>query len=111
MDDSLIRGLKVVKNGMFLGQTEQKGNKKVFSPSNSLPLLLSKEMIREDSFLPYNAEDLMLAKYLKGETIPAKEGIKTNGYVVIGVEDYPLGLGKISGGMIKNMYPAAWRME
>lgn len=111
MDDTLIRGLKVVKNGMFLGQTEQKGNKKVFSPSNSLPLLLSKKMIREDSFLTYNAEDLMLAKYLKGETIPAKEGIKTNGYVVIGVEDYPLGLGKISGGMIKNMYPAAWRME
>ena len=111
VNDRLLAGLKVVKNGMFLGEIEQKGNKKVFAPSNSFPLLLSGKEIREDSFMSLSADDLMLAKYLKGETIPAAEGLKSQGFIVIGVERYPLGLGKVAGGMIKNLYPASWRME
>ena len=111
VDEKILYGLKVVKNGIFLGETESKGNRKIFSPSNSFPLLLDRNMIRDDSFISFDADDIMLSKYLKGETVESVPGKKAQGYVVIGVAGYPLGLGKISGGMIKNLYPAAWRME
>ena len=111
MNERLLKGLKVVKNGMFLGEIETKGSKKIFAPSNSLPLLFTGDMIREDSFANFDHDDINLAKYLKGETIPAPDTLKSQGYVLIGVEGYPLGLGKNTQGMIKNMYPAAWRME
>lgn len=111
VNDRLLEGLKVVKNGMYLGEIETKGSKKIFSPSNSLPLLLDQKMIREDSFMSLPSDDLMLEKYLKGETVPAAENLKSRGYIVIGVEGFPLGLGKVTGSMIKNMYPASWRVE
>ena len=111
MNERLLRGLKGVKNGMFLGEIEPKGSKKIFAPSNSLPLLFTGDMIREDSFANLDHDDINLAKYLKGETIPAHDTLKSQGYVLIGVEGYPLGLGKITQGMIKNLYPASWRME
>ena len=58
------------------------------------------------------AGDERITRYLKGETISISDmtGIKSSGYVVIGVDKYPLGLGKISGSTIKNLYPKAWRM-
>ena len=33
-----------------------------------------------------------------------------DGYVLIGVEGYPLGWGKLKNGMLKNKYAPAWRL-
>ena len=36
--------------------------------------------------------------------------IKNSGVAVIAASGFPLGLGKISNGAVKNMYPKAWRL-
>ena len=71
-------------------------------------------MIREDSVVVFSRNDDMLTRYLKGETIVIDMNdypeIKRRGVILITVDGFPLGLGKIDNGMIKNMYPKAWRL-
>ena len=50
--------------------------------------------------------DCRVAKYLKGETFEA-EG--ENGWCAVCVEGYPLGLGKLVNGTVKNHLPKALR--
>ena len=113
-DPRLLNGLKVVKSGLFLGEIKMTKYKRIFDPSNSFPLTLSRTQIREDSFISYNRDDEGLIRYLKGETIAIPDElagkIKDKGLVVIAVDGFVLGLGKIQGTMIKNMYPKAWRL-
>jgi 16S rRNA C967 or C1407 C5-methylase (RsmB/RsmF family)/NOL1/NOP2/fmu family ribosome biogenesis protein len=110
-DEKLFEHLKTVKTGLYIGDFKAVSNKTVFSPSNSLALWLSRRMIREDSYIALDYGDDRVIRYLKGETITAEDcRAKKNGSVVIGVKDYPLGFGKISGQTIKNLYPKAWRI-
>ncbi|MBP5260877.1 MAG: RsmF rRNA methyltransferase first C-terminal domain-containing protein [Clostridiales bacterium] len=110
----LFDGLRIVKSGLFLGEIKTTKTDRVFVPSNSFPLTLDKEKVRADSLVSFDRNDIQLEKYLKGETIVISdgtaEGLKQNGTVVIAVNGYPLGLGKISSGSIKNLYPKAWRL-
>ena len=110
----LFDGLRIVKSGLFLGEIKTTKTDRVFVPSNSFPLTLDKEKVRADSFVSFDRNDIQLEKYLKGETIVisdgSADGLKQNGTVVIAVNGYPLGLGKISSGSIKNLYPKAWRL-
>ncbi|MBS6579770.1 MAG: SAM-dependent methyltransferase, partial [Clostridiales bacterium] len=49
-------------------------------------------------------------RYLKGETIDLKdEESVEKGWVLICVDNYPLGFGKAAGGSVKNKYLAGWR--
>jgi NOL1/NOP2/fmu family ribosome biogenesis protein len=50
--------------------------------------------------------DPQLLRYLKGETLPL-EGDK--GYIALGVEQFPLGWGKLGENGLKNLYPKGWR--
>ena len=56
---------------------------------------------------------MRVVKYLKGETIifDADEiaGIR-NGWVLVAVDSYPLGWGKINNGQLKNRYHSGWRL-
>ena len=46
-------------------------------------------------------------RYLKGETILCD---KPKGYYVVCIDGYPLGWVKAQNGMLKNQYPASWRL-
>jgi len=110
----LFDRLKVVKSGLFIGEVKETRTERIFVPSNSLPLTLTADMVRDDSLIILGRDDDMLNRYLKGETIVidlnAHPAVKRRGYVLITADGYPLGFGKIDNGMIKNMYPKAWRL-
>ena len=57
--------------------------------------------------LSLSLDDKRLSDYLHGEVIPAGE--LGGGYCAIMVEGCPLGGGKVSGGMAKNLYPKGLR--
>lgn len=109
VDEKSLGKLTVVKNGLYLGEFKSKGRELVFVPSNSLALTLSKDDLNDDAVITYAYDALEITRYLKGETLSTKPGKK--GYVVITVDDYCLGFGKRSSdGMVKNLYPKAWRL-
>lgn len=106
-----LEGLKVVRAGWLIG--ELKHHK--FVPFHPLAMgLKPDEAARTISFA---STDELLLRYLKGETIfvddaliQRKAGVKKNGYVLICVDQYPVGFGKYLDGMIKNELPAGWRL-
>ena len=112
-DEKLFKGLKVVKTGLYVGDIKPlKSGEKVFEPSNSIALALSKDAIKEESYLGLRRDDDRLTKYLRGETISvsSEDGLKSAGTIIVGIGDFPLGFAKINGQTAKNMYPKAWRL-
>lgn len=109
IDTRAIRGLKTIKNGLYLGEIKATNKGFVLTPSHSLALALDRKTIKEDSMISLSYEDSNVLRYLKGETLTTTPGKKGN--VVIAVDGYPLGFGKRSAdGLIKNLYPKAWRL-
>ena len=103
MDDDLLKGLRVLKNGWYLGEIKNKR----FEPSESFAMgLYASEISHKISF---SINDERVIRYLKGETVDIPE-TDINGYVLICLEDHPLGWGKVHNGMLKNKYPAGWRI-
>ncbi len=102
-----IKGLRLLRAGLYLGELK----KKRFEPSQALAMCLKKEYYPRVIDLP--AEDKRVVKYLKGETLDA-EGLvrgKDNGWYLFCVDGFPLGWGKVSGGMLKNKYLPGWRWQ
>ncbi|HPG63894.1 MAG TPA: NOL1/NOP2/sun family putative RNA methylase [Saccharofermentans sp.] len=115
VDERLFDRLVVVKSGDFPGEIKNTNTGRVFVPSNCLALTLNYEGIRKDSILSMPREDMRVERYLKGETIIANEeenkALKTKGFVVVCVDNYPLGFAKKTpDGTFKNLYPKAWRL-
>lgn len=96
------KGLKVVREGLLLGEIK-KGR---FTPSQALAMYLKKEQFTPCLDLPSSGVDIM--KYLKGETIFTE--VKTEGLHLVCTDGYPVGFAKISAGTVKNMLPISWRM-
>ncbi|MBR6222092.1 MAG: RsmF rRNA methyltransferase first C-terminal domain-containing protein [Lachnospiraceae bacterium] len=97
-----VGGLRLLRNGLLLG--EEKKNR--FEPSEALAMALKVDEF--DNVLDLPADDIRVTKYLKGETI---EGEGNNGYILICVDGYPLGFGKLNKGIVKNKYLPGWRMN
>lgn len=76
-----------------------------FEPGHSLAVCLKKEECR--NFVSLDLEGAQ--RFMRGESLPAPAGA-ANGWCAVGVGDYSLGLGKISGGIIKNHYPKGLRV-
>ena len=109
VDEKALGKLNVVKNGLYLGELKAKGRDLVFNPSNSLALTLKPLELNESAVIAFSYDDPELIRYLKGETLTSQPGSK--GYVVITADGFPLGFGKRSpDGIIKNLYPKAWRL-
>ena len=53
--------------------------------------------------------DINVVKYLKGETIETT--FDKNGWVLIMVNNFPLGWGKVQNGKVKNKYLTTWKWE
>lgn len=92
-----VRTLRVgIELGAFDGRR--------FTPAHALAMAVTKgECAR---FLTLSEGET--EKYLRGETFPTDA---ENGWCVVGYGDYPLGLGKIAGGILKNHYPKGLRRQ
>ena len=75
-----------------------------FEPSHSFIMAMKWDSIKKGK--SFERQDPLLLKYLKGETLPI-DGEK--GYIGLGVENYPLGWGKLEENGLKNLYPKGWR--
>lgn len=95
-----FHGLSILRPGLYLG--EKKPGR--FQPGQALALALTPESV--SSYLSLSPEDPLLERYLHGEAIPS-EG--PNGWVLVGIEEFPLGWGKRVQGLLKNHYPKELR--
>ena len=80
---------------------------------------MSRTKAESKYFLDLDVDDDRVIKYLKCETIEVtKEELVKNGldkaekgeFILIGINGFPLGFGKLSGTTVKNKYFAGWRM-
>ena len=98
------KGLRLLRTGLFLGEFK----KNRFEPSQALAMNLKADEFKQTIHL--DAEDTRVIKYLKGETVDVSDiNTKMKGWVLICVDQYPLGFGKIQKGIIKNKYAKGWR--
>lgn len=96
-----IDKIRVVRCGLHLGEVK----KNRFEPSHALALALCRSDFKNtESFSCDSAE---IAAYLSGEVIKSDK----SGWCAVCVDDYPLGWGKASGGMLKNHYPKHLRIK
>ncbi|MBV9790004.1 MAG: RsmF rRNA methyltransferase first C-terminal domain-containing protein [Chloroflexi bacterium] len=93
-----LSGLRVVRSGLWLG-TAKPGR---FEPSHALALALLPDEARHTISLTLDEAE----RYLRGETF-ANNG--PDGWVLIGVDGWPLGWGRRVGGVVKNFYPKGLR--
>ena len=63
-----------------------------------------------DNEVNLTSSDDRVLRYLKGETIEASDQKIKNGYVLVLVDEYPLGWAKNTNGTLKNKYLSGWRM-
>ena len=97
-DNSKIRTLR---SGLLMGTVK----KDRFEPSQHLAFSLSPQNF--ENVLKLEADDIRTEKYLRGETI--QDDRNRSGWVLVCINDYPLGFGKASGGMIKNKIEKGYR--
>lgn len=95
-----LKGLKVLRPGLHLGELK----KNRFEPSHALALALAPKAAVHRWEMKVDCAEAM--NYLKGQAFHA-EGEK--GWYLICVDDFGMGWGKLSGGMMKNHYPRGLR--
>lgn len=95
-----ISGLKILRPGLHVGTIK----KDRFEPSHALALSLKPEEAKNCLNLPH--DDQKVYSYLRGESIEADIN---KGWVLVCVDGYSLGWGKVSQGIVKNHYPKGLR--
>ena len=95
---SVLAGIQVVRNGVHLGTVK----KNRFEPAHALALASKVKDVKRT----FELEDEQVISYLKGETLPCNG---ENGWTLVTYKGYPLGWGKVSGGILKNHYPKGLR--
>lgn len=102
-----VKGLRFLRTGLYLGDLK----KNRFEPSQSLAMCLKKEEYKDT--LSLSSTDERVIKYLKGETIDVEDLVAPNmkGWILVLVDGYPLGWGKLSNGILKNKYLPGWRWQ
>ena len=97
------KGLSVLRAGLRLGEVKN-GR---FEPSHSLALATKKEAWK--NAVDLSETDPNLQKYLRGETI--EDPTAKNGWCVVCVAGFPIGLGKAVNGVVKNHLPKGLRIN
>ena len=90
--------VRTLRLGTELGEFDGK----VFKPAHALAMSLKRDDCARFVSLSREASE----RYLRGETLETKI---PDGWCVVGVEEFPLGLGKCVGGTVKNHCPKALR--
>ncbi len=100
----LSGGIRFLRNGLLLGEIR----KDRFEPSQQLAMALPAGAY--PARLSLAPEDERIGRYLRGETILAEgETAAEKGWILVCVEEFPLGWGKLVKGLVKNKYAAGWR--
>lgn len=100
--------LRYLRTGLLLG--EWKKNR--FEPSQAAAMALPMKEFSQTVSL--SADDDRTIRYLKGETVfprPEESSGLKKGWVLIGVDGYPLGWAKYTGSNFKNKYYPGWRWQ
>jgi len=99
-----LAGLRFLRTGLYLGDLK----KKRFEPSQALAMNLVKEEFALT--IDFKIEDKRVMKYLKGETLEVSDLVckDDKGWVLICVEGYPLGFGKLANQRVKNKVQVGW---
>lgn len=102
-----VRGIRFLRTGLLLGELK----KNRFEPSQALAMCLRKSEYAR--CIDLTAEDARVFRYLKGETLDVEDmvHIKEKGWRLVCVDGFPLGWGKLSGGVLKNKYLPGWRLN
>ena len=100
------RGLTFLRNGLYLGDLK----KNRFEPSQPLALAIHKD--EAEAVISLSASDERITRYLKGETlnIDPSEASHKKGWHLFCADGYPIGFGKLVNQILKNKYPAGWRV-
>jgi NOL1/NOP2/sun family putative RNA methylase len=93
--------LRVIHAGWWLGTIK----KNRFEPAHALAMGLAIQDIHK--YINLTSQESDLQKYLRGETITARDF--STGWVVVLVDGFPIGWGKSVQGEIKNAYPRGLR--
>lgn len=99
-----LTGLRILRSGLYLG--EYKHGK--FEPSQALASSL--KMNEYKNIINFNLDDERVIKYLKCETLDVKDK-HVEGYVLVCVDGFPIGFGKVNKGILKNKYPVNYRYK
>ena len=102
-----FRGLTFIRNGLYLGDLK----KNRFEPSQQLAMTLkASDYAGSVSLSP---EDERIGRYLRGETLLLEPGEATRekGWILVCVDRYALGWGKLVNGVLKNKYWSGWRLK
>lgn len=102
-----LDGLKVLRAGLHLG-TVKKGR---FEPSHALALAMrAEDAVRTVSF---PADSAQIRAYLRGESLETEEESGNprggKGWMLVLAGEFPIGWGKLTGGILKNHYPKGLR--
>ncbi len=96
-----LSGIRVIRSGLYLGEIKNKR----FEPSQAMVLAYPKEMFKRT--IEIGEDEEMVKRYLKGETLLIEA---SKGWHVVCMAGYPLGWVKAQNNILKNGYPASWRM-
>ena len=99
-----LYGLRILRSGLYLGESSHDR----FEPSYALAKAIGHKQY--DNVLNLSLEDQRVLKYLKGETLDVRDR-HANGMVLVCVDDFPLGFGIVSKGILKNKLPAQYRYQ
>jgi len=94
------KGLQVLRVGVRLGEVKN-GR---FEPCHALAMSVNADACK--NVLDLSADDERVEKYLRGETLACD---LPNGWCLTCIDGYPLGLGKVVGGTLKNHLPKGLR--
>lgn len=98
--------LRYLRTGLLLGEWKNKR----FEPSQAAAMALSGDTYAQTFSLRHDDERVI--RYLKGETLMLKEGeTLPKGWILVCVEEYPLGWAKSAGSSLKNKYYPGWRWQ
>lgn len=104
INDPKMEKLRILRNGLYMGEMKHER----FEPSQALASYLKVNQF--NNVLNFDLNDDRVIKYLKCETLDVKDRYM-NGYVLVCVENFPLGFGIVNKGILKNKYPANYRYK
>ena len=98
-------GLKILRPGLHMGTFK----KNRFEPSHALSHWLKEGCAARVCRLDSGGAEVM--DYLTGQALRPSEGsVSGSGWVLVTVQGYGLGWGKLAGGVLKNHYPKGLRI-
>lgn len=117
-----LEGIHILKEGIYLGNVIEGKRENRFEAAHSMVLTMPADSFKPERSIGLDSRDQRVVKILKGDTIELNEeelarvkeaaGSSSRGYLAVRVDACPLSWLKLDrSGILKNLYPAGWRMQ